>query len=199
MIRAIQDLIDYTPKFVKITVGLGCMVVAVYFVTPYIKELKHLTSSTIASNEPGLLDRARAFKEYLRYSYRSFKYDGLESDSPPLVRNRAVIKGLDKEGVLHLDVYTIQGRKNTKGKIADVHIKDKNLALALIKKESVNAVIVDTYQYSDELFFVVWLGDGTPLNELIILNSAGEPVKTPPTNIVNRLFKEHYKLIAFNN
>ncbi len=170
--------------------------VAAYVITPHIKSLQYLSSSHISTSEPSTFDRIRALKEYARYSYRTFKYDGMDSKNPPLVRNRAEIKGFDKYGLVHLDVYTLKGRMSAKGFIADVDIHDKKLALSIIKKESSGAVVVDTYSIEKELFFVIWLNDGTPLNETLILNSAGRPISTPPTNIVNRLFKEHYRLIA---
>lgn len=198
MLRAIYEIFDYAPKWVKVCTALLSLVFAILFFAPYIKDLKYLSATHEVVSGPSFIDRAKAAKEYLRYSYRTFMHDGVDSESPPMLRNRAFIKGLDREGGIHLDVYTLEGKKPARGLIADVKIHDKNLALAIINKEANNAVIVDTYQHLDQLYFVVWLNDGSPLNERLILNSAGTPIKTPPTNIVNRLFKEHYRMVAFN-
>lgn len=197
MRQAIFDLIDYLPIWIKLLAASLFLLFATFFFTPYVTILQHLSSTHIATNEPTAFDKIRAFKEYVRYSYRAMKYDGIDSETPPLIRNRAALKGFDKDGFIHLDVYTMNGKMSAKGWLADVEIHDKKLALSIIKKESSKAVVVDTYKIDRDLFFVIWLHDGTPLNETLILNSAGKPTTTPPTNIVNSLFKEHYNLIAF--
>lgn len=146
------DLIDYLPLWSKLLAAAVFFLVAAYVAIPHIKSLQYLSSSHISSNEPSTFDRIRALKEYARYSYRTFKYDGIDSDNPPLVRNRAKIKGFDKDGLVHLDVYTLKGRMSAKGLIADVDIHDKKLALSIIKRESSDAVVVDTYTIEKKLF-----------------------------------------------
>lgn len=152
----------------------------------------------IASDDPSWFDRVRAAKEYARYAYRVKKYDEPFAGMETITRKRAFYLGLDEHGQIHLVAYTKDGKVKTQGAIAD--IKFKNLAKApkfIAIEISQKSVVVDSYLHNERLHFVIWLPDGTPLNESLILNGIAEPTDTPPTNIVNTLFKQHYKRIAF--
>jgi hypothetical protein len=200
MFAVVQEFISYTPKKIKFLVAGVFALIFFYLVSGYIYTAYIYSTQHIASSEPAVFDRVRAFKEYIRYQYRSFKYDGTKSSAPPLMRHKAKVLGIDKDGNIHVDVYTLKGKVTAWGRIADVDIAAPLQAMLFIKAEiKSETLIVDTYTHEGVKHFVLWLSDGTPLNESLIMNKLATPSGTPPTNIVNTLFMTHYKNIAFNS
>lgn len=194
----LSELAGYLPKWFWLAFSAVIILILTYLAYPLYESRVTDSRNHINSSYPSFYDKFRAAKQYVRYSYRSFRYDGDSSNNPPIIRNRAMIKGLDKDGRIHLTVYTNKGMIATHGSIADVDIKDLLSANALIKSEAKKAVVVDTYRLGDENHFVIWLEDGTPLNETLITNMIASPIDSPPTNIVNSLFKEHYRTILLS-
>lgn len=199
MLLSLFELLRYSPSYVRAGLIIISLLLFSVLAKPYVLEAMDLSKTHISSTKPTLVDKVRAFKQYVRYSFRAARYDGDESISNPLTRNRAFVKGVDKDGRIYLDVYTMKGLAKTSGWIADIAYKNSSDVSRYIKAETSNGpVVVDTYTVENEKFFVIWLSDGTPINEALIANGIASPIDTPPTNIVNTLFKNHYKRILFN-
>jgi hypothetical protein len=199
MASLFYELASYIPRSIRYLLLCMFILTTGFIFREQIFTALSFSKEHIAASDPNVIDRARALKEYIRYTYRSFKYDGEKSKSPPLMRHRALIAGMDSEGNIHLDIYTTKGKVRAWGRIADIEFVDPAAVLTYIKFEvSEHSIAIDTYTHEQQKYFVLWLQDGTPLNEVLILNDLATPSTTPPTNIVNSLFLTHYKKILFN-
>ena len=192
----LRDLLLYVPRWLKFLCISFPFLVILYSMQPTLAAILRNTHH-IASSDPSAIDRLRASREYLRYSIRKTLYDGPDSENPPLKRYRANILGLDASGRIHLNLYTLQGKVKTSGLIADIVFSDLRAVNALVMEDSEEAVVADIYTLQHESYFVLWLKDGTPINETLILHSLAVPIDTPKTNIDNTLFKRHYERIIF--
>lgn len=197
MLRAVaSEIYSYIPTYAKFLLAAFILIFTVIFFKDHILLAISVREDHIKSSQPTIIDRLRASKEYMRYSYRSFMYDGHNSESPPIMRHRAVLLGIDKAGSVHLSVYTMNGKTRVTGRIADIELISLNDVSSTIKREvGQKSVVIDTYRVGEINHFVIWLNDGSPLNEVLINLGLATPISTPPTNIVNSVFKNHYKRI----
>ena len=197
MVSLAADLLLLVPNYVKKTLTVVCCLGVMLLLAPYVKYIVPIELGHINSQSPDVFDKVRALKEYVRYSYRSLMYDGFNSEQVPLSRRRASVLGLDSQGSIFVEALINGEMTRFKGVVADIEINDLRSASHHIKLETKDRfVVLDTYEYGGQKHFVVWLPDGTPLNEILIAKGFARPLEAPPTNIVNSLFKRHYYVIV---
>ena len=195
MVGLLTELVMLIPRWLKIVTVVLLALFSVVALTPYaaVAIAGVNAGAHINSTEPSLIDKSRAMRELVRYAFRELVYSPSDATVSPVSRQRGRFIGVDKSGLIHLELYTDKGRVRQSGKIADLDFNHPREIHFFIQQQVDNKfVIVDTYHYLGEVHYVVWLHDGTPVNETLILANLARPTATPPTNIVNTMFRSHY-------
>ena len=196
MLGLLSDAFRYTPRWVKLFSVVAMTALFILFCSPYVISIINADVPHIKTESPTVIDKLRASREYVRYTYREFMFDGVNSDTPPIMRHRGIVRGIDKAGFVHLTLYTSEGKRRVRGQLADLKFSNPSLVAEVMAIHAdTSPVVADTYAAGDGKHFVVWLKDGTPINEVLIIKGIATPIDTPPTNIVNSLFRNHYREI----
>lgn len=132
------------------------------------------------------------------WGYRYYTHTNAETLLEPARRTAGTLDGMTEEGEVLLRVYADGGIYQIQAVLADLEIRNLIEAATTVNQYQRQRVTVDYYQVqrgdAEEGYVVVWLADGRPLNEVLILNGSAKAMPTPPVNIVNRLMFNYYKM-----